>query len=109
MYLVDILIKSVIVLSPSSKQEFVSSTAIGFVVITNPEKSNIGNSWYKNVEEYQQLITHEMFHAWNGETIMDIGNHVEYIRPEVWFVEGATHYYGYRGTPDDLYFYKKRF
>ena len=97
------------VLSPNSNQDFVSAIAIGFVVVTNPQMSNIGVSWYSTPWEYRQLVTHEMFHAWNGEFIMDIGNHINHVRPEYWFVEGATHYYGYRGTPDDLAFYQFRF
>lgn len=97
------------VLSPSSNQDFITATAIGFVVPTNPRTSNIGKSWYSEPMEYKQLVTHEMFHAWNGEIIMDHGNHINYVRPEVWFLEGATHYYGYRGTPNDLSFYQRRF
>jgi predicted metalloprotease with PDZ domain len=97
------------VLSPKSNQDFVSSTAVGFVVVTNPQKSNIGSSWYSSPSEYRQLVTHEMFHAWNGEIIMDVGAHINHVRPEQWFFEGATHYYGYRGTPNDVAFYNYRF
>lgn len=97
------------VLSPTSNQSWVSSTAIGFTVATNPQKSNIGSSWYANPDEYRQFVTHEMFHAWNGNIIMDVGNHINYVVPEFWFHEGATHYYGYRGTPNDILFYNRRF
>jgi len=97
------------VLSPKSNQSDISATAVGFLVVTNPQKSNIGSSWYASPDEYRQLVTHEMFHAWNGEIILCKLCHQERIQPENWFFEGATHYYGYRGTPNDLAFYKLRF
>ena len=94
------------VLSPKSNQSDISASAVGFLVVTNPQKSNIGSSWYESPDEYRQLVTHEMFHAWNGEIISCTLCHHERIQPENWFFEGATHYYGYRGTPNDLAFFK---
>jgi predicted metalloprotease with PDZ domain len=98
------------VVSPTSNQTFITATAIGFVIETKP-----GNpiDWFTTcripcASNYKQFVTHEMFHAWNGEIITDIGSHVNYVRPEMWFVQGATQYYGYRGTPQELGLYDIR-
>ena len=94
------------VLPPTSTQNAITATGIGFLIVTNPEYTNI--PWFKNSYEYRQYVTHEAFHAWNGQTIMPEGQFVAHIRPEDWFHEGITQYYGYRGTPDDLDFYQER-
>jgi hypothetical protein len=99
------------VLPQHSSQRFISATAIGFVFVTNPGVTNM--QWFTTCNHpcpsaYKQFVTHEMFHAWNGETILCEPCHRDRIQPEYWFFEGATQYYGYRGTPHDMALYQTR-
>jgi len=100
------------VLSPTSNIKWISATAVGFIIVTNSNLTNI--PWFTTCappcsSNYKQFVTHEMFHAWNGNTIESEFSRISYIQPEYWFHEGATQYYGFRGTPDDLGLYERRF
>jgi predicted metalloprotease with PDZ domain len=96
------------VLAPNSGQRFISATSIGFLILTNPQITNMNNNWYVDSFNFKQIVTHEMFHAWNGEIIMCNPCHAAYIQSEAWFFEGGTQYYGYRGTPEDIALYNRR-
>lgn len=85
---------------PNDPCSFVGATAVGYPICFSDHASAEGDTTRSphplTLARIPELMTHEMFHMWNGGAFTSVPRDVEGFPVEAWSTEGATSYYAAR-------------